>query len=101
VAVYVDDMRRPAIVNGLDRKWSHLLADTPAELRSFAARLGLSVAWIQERGTAEEHFDVTDAMRRKAISLGAEQISYFDLNRVTRRIQEARVTSSDAHAESA
>jgi hypothetical protein len=94
-------MRRPAIVNGLNRKWSHLLADTPGELRSFAARLGLSAAWIQERGTAEEHFDVTDAVRHKAITLGAEEISYFDLGRVTRRIQEARAAAADVRAESA
>lgn len=79
MAVYVDDMRRTATVRGLRRRWSHLIADNPDELRAFAARLGLSRSWLQKVGTAAEHFDVTDSVRDKAITLGAERISYLDL----------------------
>lgn len=90
VTVYVDDMRRTATVRGLRRRWSHLIADTPEELREFGARLGLSASWIQKAGTRVEHFDVTDAVRAKAIILGAEQISYVDLPVVTARLARVR-----------
>lgn len=89
MAVYVDDMRRMAVVRGMQRRWSHLIADTPEELRDFGRRLGLSLSWIQKAGTSSEHFDVTDAVRGKAISLGAEQISYFDLPTVRARLTSA------------
>lgn len=85
MAVYVDDMRRTATVRGLTRRWSHLVADNPRELRDFARRLGLSPLWVQKMGTPTEHFDVTDAMRDKAIRLGAERISYLDLPLITLR----------------
>jgi hypothetical protein len=90
VTVYVDDMRRVATVRGLRRRWSHLIADTPEELREFGTRLGLSRSWIQKAGTRVEHFDVTDAVRKKAIILGAEQISYADLPIVTARLARVR-----------
>lgn len=32
--------------------------------------------WIQHAGSHREHFDVTDTVRRRAIALGAEEISY-------------------------
>lgn len=90
MAVYVDDMRRLATVRGLRRRWSHLIADTPEELRDFAARLGLASSWIQKAGTRAEHFDVTDALRDAAIALGAQRISYFDLPVVTARSSRSR-----------
>lgn len=82
MAVYVDDFQLEAVVNGKNRRWSHLIADSSDELKTFARRLGLSADWIQKRGTRSEHFDVTDSMRRKAIALGAEPISYFELHSV-------------------
>lgn len=90
MAVYVDDMRRVATVRGLRRRWSHLIADTPEELREFGARLGLSASWIQKAGTTSEHYDVTDAVREKALVFGAERISYFDLPVVTARLERTR-----------
>ncbi|GAB3042562.1 hypothetical protein GCM10027052_25810 [Parafrigoribacterium mesophilum] len=82
MAVYVDDFQLQAVVNGMNRRWSHLVADSPDELADFARLLGLRASWIQKRGTRGEHFDVTDGMRRKAIALGAEPISYFELHAV-------------------
>jgi hypothetical protein len=91
MATYVDDMQRNETVQGLTRRWNHLIADDSVELRQFAKRLGLSQSWIQKPGTFREHFDVTEGMREKAIAMGAVPISYFDLPRVTREIRERKL----------
>lgn len=76
MAVYVDDMFYPKRLQGRPAKWSHLLADTPGELRAFASGLGLQPQWIQHPGTYREHFDVTATVRAQAIRAGAVEISY-------------------------
>ena len=70
--VYVDDFRIPARVGNIWAQWSHLQADTEGELHEFAAMLGLKRSWYQTSRRPEAcHYDVTDSMRNKAISLGA------------------------------
>lgn len=76
MAVYVDDMHRRARVGRITANWSHLLADTPAELRTFADRLGLNPEWLQHEGTYREHYDVTSVVRQKALDLGALPMAY-------------------------
>lgn len=81
MTIYVDDMRRPARVGPVDGVWSHLLSDLPgaegqAELLAFAERLGVGARWIQNEGTATEHFDLREPMRQRALELGAQPISY-------------------------
>lgn len=122
MTVYVDDMLLEAAVRNRDHmvrgRWSHLMADDPAELRAFATRLGLHRAWIQKAGTPLEHFDITSGKRRQAIALGAVEITYgegghltmakragvpFDLNRLrtdpdgyTAQIRAARDATTPA-----
>lgn len=76
MTAYVDDMFRPAQLQGRPAKWSHLFADTTAELLAFARALGLREEWLQHAGTHREHFDVTTVKRLEAIDLGAAQITY-------------------------
>jgi len=76
VTVYVDNMRRPATVGRFTANWSHLFADSSAELRDFAWRLQLRPTWLQHGGTHREHYDVTDSVRRRALALGARPINY-------------------------
>jgi hypothetical protein len=76
MAVYVDDMRRHATVGNLRARWSHLMADTDDELHAFAARLGLRRSWAQYPGTPKSHYDLTDSVRRRALSLDAIPIGY-------------------------
>lgn len=76
MSVYVDDMFRPAQIQGRPAKWSHLFADSTAELLDFARRLGLRPEWLQHAGTHREHFDVTITKRTEAIQLGVAQITY-------------------------
>lgn len=76
MTVYVDNMRRHATVGRITGNWSHLMADTPQELRDFAVQLGLKPEWIQHAGTHREHFDVTDTLRNKALTAGARALTY-------------------------
>ncbi|GAA3662187.1 hypothetical protein GCM10022237_22570 [Nocardioides ginsengisoli] len=81
MTIYIDDMRRPAVVGPVDGVWSHLLSDLPGaagqrELLAFAERLGIEARWIQNAGTATEHFDVTEPTRQRALALGAVPIRY-------------------------
>lgn len=76
MAVYVDDMRRPATVGRLTARWSHLLADTSEELHDFARRLGMRRSWAQHEGSHREHYDLTDQRREVALGFGAVPITY-------------------------
>jgi hypothetical protein len=101
MAVYVDDFEVEATVNGLRRRWSHLVADSHGELVRFGRRLRLSSAWIQKPGTPREHYDVTSAMRRRAIALGAVPVDYLEMQAVlTRKVAAAAVLNTQPAVES-
>ena len=93
MTVYVDDMRVSARVGRINARWSHLMADTDEELNAFAEKLGLKRSWAQYPGTWKSHYDVTDSVRNRAISLGAVAIKYGGVESrelMRRKIQEAR-----------
>ena len=54
-------------------RWSHLLADDPAELHAMAAALGIPPRGYQRhrRSAALNHYDVPESLRLRAIELGA------------------------------
>jgi hypothetical protein len=80
MAVYVDDARIP----WRGRRWSHMIADTPAELFEAADTLGIDRARVQDKGRTL-HFDLPDAVRDRAIALGvAEPIHWRELGRLRR-----------------
>lgn len=85
MTVYVDNFRVPATIGRVRGRWSHLTADTPAELHEFAERIGLRRQWFQARckhgscPTVDDscvhfHYDVVDSKRTEAIAEGAEPI---------------------------
>ena len=84
MSVYVDDSRIPARVGRLSARWSHLIADTPAELHAFAARLGLRRAWFQNKPNGLWHYDVTESKRVQAIRLGATPVTWRESGRIIR-----------------
>ena len=101
MTVYVDDMQLEAVVGPVSGVWSHLLSDLPGEagrreLLEFAGRLGLEARWLQNPGTATEHFDVTEPTRQRALALGAMPISYGRaVAAITRAKREAAAPPAD------
>ena len=70
--VYVDH----AFAFGDWGRWSgggHLQADTSEELHAFARRMGLRREWFQSKPSRPEndHYDLTQAGRERALELGA------------------------------
>ena len=67
--VYVDTLA--------EAKWKwgkscHLFADSIDELHEFARAIGLKREWFQK---GFPHYDLTTAMRKKAVSAGAQEVS--------------------------
>lgn len=53
-----------------------MTADSTEELVSFALKLGLQAKYLQFPGTWKEHFDITEPKRKKAVLLGAVEVSF-------------------------
>ena len=66
MTVYIDN----ACICWRGKQWCHLVADRVDELHEFASRLGLKPEWFQ-RKTLYPHYDVTVAVRRRALRMGA------------------------------
>ena len=80
MSVYVDKIM-PCEPN---KNWKynhscHLIADTVAELHSFAASLGLKESWFQSKTIP--HYDLTRNKRREAVTLGAKEIDFASARR--------------------
>ena len=91
LTVYVDDWRQRATVRDREDRWSHLLADDPGELHAMAEALGIPPRGYQRhrRSPALNHYDVPEALRLRAIQLGAVPITWRDLARLTREWRRA------------
>lgn len=75
MTVYVDDMYAPY---GRMRM-CHMIADSRGELDAMADQIGVARRWIQAVGSYREHYDVSMAARRKAVALGAIEITQRQL----------------------
>jgi hypothetical protein len=76
VSVYLDD----AMIAWRGKRWSHLYADSLAELEEFARRVGLRPSWLQHT-TGENglpHYDVTGSVRDRCVTEGATLVSGGD-----------------------
>ena len=73
MTVYLDDFRVP----WRGREWSHLTADTTEELHEFAERLGVPKRGFHQSPDRpwKDHYDIPEALREPALSLGARPIS--------------------------
>ena len=84
MAVYVD---RP-LWRFADRRWCHLLADTPEELHGFAAKLGITRQSYQgPPKTSAPHYDITGLERSRALALGAVACGREEIVAVFRRVR--------------
>jgi hypothetical protein len=91
LTVYVDDWRQRATIRQREDRWSHLLADDPAELHALAARLGIPPRGYQlhRRSAALNHYDLPEALRLQAIALGAVPVTWREMARLTRQWRRA------------
>lgn len=83
MTVYVDDFSIPF----RGRVMCHMLADTDAELRAMADRIGMQQRWHQG-----DHFDIDRDMRARAVVAGAREITRREAVRVRRRFREGQQT---------
>lgn len=81
MSVYVDNMWETGVGNFGRMKMSHMVADTHAELIAMSDAIGVQRKWIQNEGTANEHFDVALGNRNKAVKLGAKEINFREYAR--------------------
>ena len=73
MSVYVDKIMACTPNKNWKYQYScHLIADTVAELHSFAACLGLKKSWFQAKTLP--HYDLTRNKRRQAVKLGAMEM---------------------------
>lgn len=61
----------------------HMIADTTDELLEMADKIGVARKWIQDYGTYQEHFDICQSKKKKAIEFGAKQITMKELISIT------------------
>jgi hypothetical protein len=91
LTVYVDDWRQPATIRDRSERWSHLLGDDPEELHALAARLGIPRRGYQQhrRSAVLNHYDLPEALRLRAIELGAVAVTWREMARLTRQWRRA------------
>lgn len=92
--IYVDALRHHAVdaikpeARRHGRIWCHLWTDGAVdELHAFARRIGLKREWFQDHATLP-HYDLTPAMRSKALGAGAQQREAHDHIRAQRAQRE-------------
>lgn len=76
--VYIDNMNAP-----FGRMiMCHMVADTTQELLEMADKIGVARKWIQDAGEYSEHFDVSLGAKKKALALGAKEITMKEFARI-------------------
>ena len=60
----------------------HMIADSTEELLAMADKIGVQRKWIQKAGTYDEHFDICQSKKAKAIQLGAQEVTMMELGRM-------------------
>lgn len=76
--VYIDNFNAP--YRGM--KMCHMIADTTDELLAMADQIGVQRKWIQDAGTYNEHFDICQSKKAKALQLGATEVTLMQLGRI-------------------
>jgi len=79
MTVYVDDAR-----NKLGRMlMGHMISESLDELHQMAADIGMKREWFQDSEN-HPHYDVSVERRRRALALGAQQITSREAVRLLR-----------------
>lgn len=70
------------------RKWSHMIADTRAELHFMASKIGMKREWFQDSERCP-HYDLVESRRKEAVRSGAIECDRKTFVGHMRRIREA------------
>lgn len=81
--VYVDNMFETKLGRVGRMRMSHMIADSSEELFDMATRIGLDHKWVQFPGSYKEHFDICLTKRKRAVELGAKEITWKELGQMT------------------
>lgn len=65
----------------------HMIADSTEELLGMAIRIGVNTKWIQHKGTANEHFDISLTKKKEALNRGAIEINFRSYARIVNERQ--------------
>jgi hypothetical protein len=66
-----------------------MVADTTEELLQMADKIGVQRKWIQEAGTPHEHFDICLSKKKKALALGAKEITLREMGQFLKQRSDA------------
>lgn len=96
MGVYVDSMR--ATYGRM--KLCHMISDSTDELLAMADRIGVARKWLQNAGTAREHYDIAMSKRALAVHFGAVEITWRQAGQMCmrRRVTGELGPSDDAAA---
>lgn len=87
--VYVDDMYLTEMGSFRGMKMSHMVADTEIELLEMAQKLGLKISWYQSPPKVKfPHFDIAMTVRKKAIQLGAVEVTMKEALAISKKMLE-------------
>lgn len=90
MAVYVDNAR----IEWRNKLWCHLVADSLEEIHAIAGKLNLRREWFQVKGRYP-HYDVTVAVRDRALSLGAIDADKRQLIECAKRLRAEYIARID------
>ncbi len=90
MTVYVDGAR-----NGYGRMvMCHMVADTPNELHTMAAMIGLRYDWYQSPDKASfPHYDLSLTRRALALSAGAKELTRQELGAHMKRVKSELIAA--------
>lgn len=83
--VYVDQLKQHGGVGFFkNRKSCHMWADNLVELHTMAMWIGMRSEWFQNDPRLP-HYDLVDTRRKKAVKLGAKEVTRLELIKAMRR----------------
>ncbi len=87
MTIYVDNYQRPGRCGEREVFWSHVIADTDAELVEFGMRAGLEPMCDQAGCTVKiAHFDVIEAIRQELLGTDtAQYIAYAQFGEMAKQ----------------
>jgi hypothetical protein len=88
LACYVDTVRAYPDAGLRHTRFCHLLADSRAELHAMAGVLGIPRAYFQDHPWRWHH-DLPEALRPRAIELGAVEVTMHDVGTLLSRRRAA------------